>query len=129
MIFANINIEEPLSENLSFSLEGFTIFANGKDGLPYIVCTCPNKSTARASHGLLEIAKKAQDLPGICGYLTGDAALVPQVLATGQAVLPIMTILNDDTIFKDGVGMEIEGEFIEAGMAGYDEFIEKLRKA
>ncbi len=59
MIFANINIEEPLSENLSFSLEGITIFANG----------------------------------------------------------------------KDGVGAEIKGEFIEAGTAGYDEFIEKLRKA
>jgi hypothetical protein len=59
MIFANINIEEPLSENLSFSLEGFTIFAIGKDG--HIV--------------------------------------------------------------------EFDGEFIEAGTAAYDEFIEKLRKA
>ena len=121
MIFATIDIEEPLSENLSFSfsLEGFTIFANGKDGLPHIVCTCPNKSTARAFYGL----------PGICGYLTGDAALVPQVLATGQTVLAIMTTLNDDTIFKDGVGVGIEEEFIEASTAGYVEFIEKLRKA
>ncbi|HEX9386355.1 MAG TPA: hypothetical protein VF918_08545 [Anaerolineales bacterium] len=39
-----------------------------------------------------------------------------------------MTIINDGTIFKDGVGVEIEGEFIEAGTAGYDEFIEKLRR-
>lgn len=40
--------------------------------------------------------------------------------------------LEGFTIFangKDGVEVEIEGEFIEAGTAEYDEFIEKLRKA
>ena len=63
------------------------------------------------------------------GLVTGDAALVPQVLANGHIALAVMTIINDDTIFKDGVGVEIEEEFIEAGTAGYDEFIEKLRKA
>ena len=109
MIFAKTNIEEPLSENISFSLEGFT----------HIVCTCLNKSTVRAFHGL----------PRICGYVTGDVALVPQVLATGQTVLAVMTICNDNTVFKDGVGVEIKGEFIGAGTTGYDEFIEKLRKA
>jgi len=87
MIFANINIEELLSENLSFSLEGLNIFAMGKDDLPHIVCTAPNKSTARALHGLLEIAKKAHDLPGINGYVAGDAALIPQVLANGHIAL------------------------------------------
>jgi hypothetical protein len=80
-------------------------------------------------HGLLEIAKKAHDLPGINGYVTGDAALVPQVLANGHIALTATLIVNDGTIFKDGVGVEIEAEFIEAGTAGYDEFIEKLRRA
>jgi len=128
MLFDNNNIETLLSESKSFSLEGFNIFAIGKDDLPHIVCTAPNKSIARALHGLLEIGKKAHDLPGINGYVTGDAALVPQVLANGHIALTATLIVNDDTIFKDGVGVEIESEFIEAGTTGYDEFIEKLRK-
>ena len=129
MLFDNNNIETLLSESKSFLLEGFNIFAIGKDDLPHIVCTAPNKSTARALHGLLEIAKKAHDLPGINGYVTGDAALVPQVLANGHIALAVMSIINDDSIFKDGVGVEIDREFIEAGTPAYDEFIEKLRKA
>ena len=128
MLFDNNNIETLLSESKSFSLEGFNIFAIGKDDLPHIVCTAPNKSTARALQGLLEIAKKALDLPGINGYVTCDAALVPQVLANGHIALTATLIVNDDTTFKDGVGVEIEDEFIEAGTAGYDEFIENLRK-
>ena len=59
MIFVNINIEELLSESLSFSLEGVNIFAISKDNLPHIVCTAPNKSTAQALHGLLEIATRS----------------------------------------------------------------------
>ena|SRR6266496_4575859 len=129
MLFDNNNIETLLSESKSFSLEGFNIFAIGKDDLPHIVCTAPNKNTARALHGLLEIAKKAYNLQGINGYITGNAALVPQVLANGHIALTATLIVNDDTIFKDGVGVEIEREFIEAGTKGYDEFIEKLRKA
>ena len=129
MLFDNNNVETLLSESKSFLLEGFNIFAIGKDDLPHIVCTAPNKSTARALHGLLEIAKKAHDLPGINGYVTGDAALVPQVLANGHIALAATLIINDDAIFKDGVGVKIEGEFIETGTTGYDEFIDKLRKA
>ena len=63
MQFDNIDIEQFLSEAKSFSLEGFNIFYTGKDNLPHIVCTCPNKSVARAILGLLEIAKKAKDMP------------------------------------------------------------------
>lgn len=129
MIFVNISIEELLCESLSFSLDGFNIFAISKDNLPHIVCTAANKSTARALHGLLEIAKKAHDIQGINGYITGDAALIPQVLANGHVALAATLIVNDDAIFKDGVGVEIEGEFIETGTTGYDEFIDKLRKA
>ena len=129
MLFDNNNIEALLSESQSFSLEGFNIFAIGKDNLPHIVCTAPNKSTARALHGLLEIGKKAQNLQSVNGYVTGNAALVPQVLANGRIALATTLILNDDSIFKDGVKVEIEGEFIEAGTAAYDEFIGKLRKA
>ena len=129
MQFENIDIEKLLNESQSFSLEGFNIFYIGKDNLPHIVCTAPNKSTARALHGLLEIAKKAHDLQGINGYVTGDAALVPKVLANGHITLAVMSIINDDSIFKDGVGVEIDREFIDAGTPAYDEFIEKLRKA
>ena len=129
MQFENIDIEKLLNESQSFSLEGFNIFYIGKDNLPHIVCTAPNKSTARTLHGLLEIAKKAHDLQGINGYVTGDAALVPQMLANGHIALAVMSIINDDSIFKDGVGVEIDREFIEAGTPAYDEFIEKLRKA
>ena len=129
MLFDNNNIEMLLSESKSFSLEGFNIFAIGKDDLPHIVCTAPNKSTARALHSLLEIAKKAHDLQGINGYITGNAALVPQVLANGRIALAATLIINDDTIFKDGVEVEIEREFIEVGTTGYDAFVDKLRKA
>ena len=129
MLFDNNNIETLLSESKAFLLEGFNVFAIGRDDLPHIVCAAPNKSTARALHGLLEIAKKAHELTGINGYITGDAALVPQVLATGQVVLAAMTIINDDTIHRDGHIVEFDGEFIEAGTAAYDEFIGKLRQA
>lgn len=128
MLF-DANIEKLLSESKSFSLEGFNIFAIGKDNLPHIVCTAPNKSIARALYALLETAKKGQDLPGINGYVTGNAALVPQVLANGYTALVVMTIINDDTILKDGGKVDIEGDFIEAGTVEYDHYLEKLRKA
>lgn len=128
MLFEN-NIESLLSESKCFLLEGFNIFAIGGDDLPHIVCTAPNKSTARALHRLLEIAKKAHCLPGISGYVTGNAALAPQVLANGHIALVAALIINDDTIYKDGVEVGFEKEFIEAGTAAYDEFIEKLRRA
>ena len=63
MEFENIDIEQFLSEEKSFFLEGFNIFYTGKENLPHIVCTCPNKSLARAILGLLEIAKKAKEMP------------------------------------------------------------------
>ena len=128
MLF-DTNIEKLLSESKSFSLEGFNIFSIGKDNLPHIVCTAPNKNIARALCALLGTAKKGQDLPGINGYVTGNAALVPQVLANGYTALAVMTIINDDTILKDGGRVDIEGEFIEAGTAEYDHYLEKLRKA
>src|SRR5512139_2409248 len=124
MLFDN-NIETLLSESKSFSLDGFNIFAIGQDDLPHIVCTAPNKSIARALHRLLEIAKKAHDLQGINGYITGDAALVPQVLANGHIALAATLIINDDTICKDGIEVAIGAEFVEAGTIGYDEFIDK----
>ena len=65
MQFENIDIEKFLSEVKSFSLEGFNIFYIGQDNLPHIVCTCPNKSVARAILGLLEIAKKSKEMPSI----------------------------------------------------------------
>ena len=114
MLFDN-NIETLVSESKSFSLEGFNVFAIGKDDLPHIVCTAPNKSIARALHALLEIAKKAHDLQGINGYVTRNAALVPQVLANGHIALAATLIVNDETICKDGVEVAIGGEFIEAG--------------
>jgi len=121
-----------LETSKSFSLEGFNIFAIGKDDLPHIVCTAPNKSTARCLHGLLEIAKKAQDIQGIAAPITGDAELVPQILANGQIALTALVITDSDTIYKDGVDVEFDskwGTCIEAGTPEYDGFIEKLRKA
>ena len=132
MRFTNTNIQELLEESKSFSLEGFNIFAIGKDDLPHIVCTAPNKSTARALHGLLEIANKARDIQGIAAQITGDAELVPQILANGQIALTALVITDSDTIYKDGVDVEFDskwGTCIEAGTPEYDEFIEKLRKA
>ena len=132
MRFTNTNIQELLEASKSFSLEGFNIFAIGKDDLPHIVCTAPNKSTARALHGLLEIAKKAQDIQGIDAYITGDAQLVPQVLANGHIALTALVITDSDTIYKDGIDVEFDakcGTCIESGTPEYDEFIETLRKA
>ena len=132
MRFTNTNIQELLEASKSFSLEGFNIFAIGKDDLPHIVCTAPNKSTARALLGLLEIAKKAQDIQGIDAYIKGDAQLVPQVLANGHIALTALVITDSDTIYKDGVDVEFDakcGTCIESGTPEYDEFIETLRKA
>ncbi len=132
MRFTNTNIQELLEASKSFSLEGFNIFAIGKDDLPHIVCTAPNKSTARALHGLLEIAKKAQNIQGIDAYIAGGAELVPQVLATGHIALVALVITDGDTIYKDGIDVEFDAECgtcIEAGTPEYDAFIEKLRKA
>ena len=128
MLF-DTNIAKLLSESKSFSLEGFNIFSIGKDNLPHIVCTAPNKSIAQALYALLETAKKGEDLPGINGYVTGNAALVPQVLANGYTALAVITIISDDTILKDGGKVDFEEEFIEAGTAEYDRYLEKLRKA
>lgn len=132
MRFTNTNIQELLEASKAFSLEGFNIFAIGKDDLPHIVCTAPNKSTARALHGLLEIAKKAQGIQGIDAHITGDAELVPQVLATGHIALTALVITDCDTIYKDGVDVEFGAKCstcMETGTPEYDEFIEKLRKA
>ena len=68
MQFENIDIEKFLSEVKSFSLEGFNIFYTGKDNHPHIVCTCPNKSVARAILGLLEIANKVKEMPSTDAY-------------------------------------------------------------
>jgi hypothetical protein len=132
MRFTNTDIQELLEASKSFSLEGFNIFAIGKDDLPHIVCTAPNKSTARALHGLLEIAKKAHDIQGIDAYITGDTQLVPQVLANGHIALTVLVITDSDTIYKDGIDVEFDGRCgtcTEAGTTEYDEFIETLRKA
>jgi len=132
MMFTNNDVTKLLEEYISFQIEGFNIFGIGsKDQLPHIVCVTPDKSTAKALLALLEIAKKAQQLQGIDGYITGDAALVPQVLATGHIALTALVIMGDETIFKGGTGVEFDREFgrcIEAGTAEYDQFIDKLRK-
>lgn len=132
MRFTNTNIQELLEASKSFSLEGFNIFAIGKDDFPHIVCTAPNKSTARALLGLLEIAKKAQNIQGIDAYITGDTQLVPQVLANGSIALTAQVITDSDTIYKDGVDVAFDakcGTCIESGTPEYDELIEKLRRA
>ena len=131
-MFTNNDVTKLLEEYMSFQIEGFNIFGIGsKDQLPHIVCVTPDKSTAKALLALLEIAKKAQQLQGIDGYITGDAALVLQVLATGHIALTALVIMDDETIFEDGTGVEFDSEFgtcIEAGTAEYDQFIDKLRK-
>ena len=133
MRFTNNDITKLLEEFKSFQVEGFNLFGIGsQDDLPHIVCVTPNRSTVNALHALLEIAKKAQDLPGMDGYVTGDTALTPQVLATGHIALTALVIMDHDTIFKDGTDVEFDtacGTCIEAGTPQYDEFIEKLRKA
>src|SRR5690242_2748565 len=106
MMFTNNNVTNLLEDYICFQIEGFNIFGIGiKDQLPHIVCVTPNKSTAKAILALLEIAKKAQQLQGIDGYITGDAALVPQVLATGHIALSALVIRDDETIFKHGTGV------------------------
>src|SRR5215203_1118728 len=111
MRFTNTNIQELLEASKSFLLEGFNIFAIGKDDLPHIVCTTPNKSTARALHGLLEIAKKAQAIQASNAYITGDAELVPQVLANGQIALTALVITDSNTIYKDGVDVGFDSKW------------------
>ena len=132
MRFTNTNIQELLEESKSFSVEGFNIFAIGKDDLPHIVCAAPNKSIARAIHGLLEIAKKAQLMQESDTSITGDAELIPQVLANGDMALAALVITDSDTIYKDGIDVKFDaqcGTCIEAGTPEYEKFIEKLRTA
>ena len=132
-MFTNNDITKLLEEFKSFQIEGFNLFGIGsKDDLPHIVCVTPNRSTARAFQALLEIAKKAQRLQSVDGYITGDAQLVPQVLATGHVALTALVIRHDDTIFRNTTAVEFDARWstcIEAGTGEYDEFIDKLRQA
>ena len=121
MQFENIDIEKLLNESQSFSLEGFNIFYIGKDNLPHIVCTCPDKSTAKAIYGLLEIAKKAREMPvRDAAYITCETYLSPQVLANGNTALVATMLLFDKPLDADD-------DEIEIGSPEYETFIEKLR--
>ena len=56
MQFDNPNIQDLVSQYRDFSVEGFNIFAMGKDRLPHLICVCPNKTFARAIQSVLTIA-------------------------------------------------------------------------
>ena len=87
MQFENVNIQNLVTEYRDFSVEGFNIFALGKDHLPHLICVCPNKSFARAVQSLLAVAKSAMALEPANGDINSDSRLLPRMLVDGKLVV------------------------------------------
>jgi hypothetical protein len=109
MQFENVNIQNLVTDYRDFSVEGFNIFAIGKDHLPHLICVCPNKTFARAIQSLLAVAKFAIDLKPTNGEINSDCRLVPRVLANGRLALVASVI--DNAVWKNG--NEVEDEKLE----------------
>jgi hypothetical protein len=124
MEFENVNIQNLVSEFRDFSVEGFNIFALGKDNLPHLICVCPNKSFARAVQSLLRIAKYAQNLQAAQAEITSNCRLTPMVLADGTAAL-VATVI-DDAVWKNGNEVEYEELELQLRSPQYESFVSQF---
>jgi hypothetical protein len=115
------NVEKLVTEYSDFSVEGFNIFAVGKDRLPHLICVCPNRSFARAIQSLLSIAKYSQDLPMTNLDLTGICLLSPRMLADGTLALVATRI--DDAVWRNGNEVEYDDLELQLGTSPYQSFV------
>ena len=127
MQFENVNIQNLVTEYRDFSVEGFNIFALGKDHLPHLICVCPNKTFARAIQSLLAVAKSAMDLKPTGGEINSDCRLVPTVLADGRLALVASVI--DNAVCKDGNEVEYEELELCLGTTEYWNFTARFLEA
>ena len=121
MQFENPNIQDLVAQYRDFSVEGFNIFATGKDHLPHLICVCPNKAFARAIQALLTIAKQAHDLPKTSAQMTTGCLLSPAVLADGTLAL-VATLIND-AVWRNGNELEYEELELQLGTSAYQNFV------
>ena len=124
MRFENVNIQNLISQFKAFSVEGFNIFAKGKDNLPHLICACPNKDIARAIQSFLAIAKCAQNLQMVNAEITSSCYLVPMLLADGTLAL-VATVI-DDAVWKNGSELEYDEQELQLGSLGYENFVRQF---
>lgn len=125
MEFQNVDLKQLLEHYEAFTVEGFNIFSKGKeDHLPHLICTCPNKSMARAVQSLLEIASQAQALPISNAEVTMHGHLAPVILANGNLALAVTLIA--DAVWKNGEEIDYEGFELILGSSAYEELIRKI---
>ena len=124
MQFENVNIQNLVTEYRDFSVEGFNIFALGKDYLPHLICVCPNKTFARAIQSLLAVAKSAMALEPANAEISSDCRLLPMVLADGRLALVASVI--DNAVWKDGNEMEYDELELRLGTTEYQDFVSRF---
>ncbi len=124
MQFENANIENLIAQYQAFSVEGFNIFAKGKDNLPHLICVCPNKPFARAIQALLIIAKRAQNLQAINAEINSTCYLAPMLLADGRLALVVTVI--DDAVWKNGNEVEYDESELQLGSTAYEDFVKRF---
>ena len=124
MQFENVNIQNLVTEYREFSVEGFNIFALGKDHLPHLICVCPNKTFARAVQSLLAVAKSAMALEPAKGDINSDCRLLPRMLADGKLALVASVI--DNAVWKNGNEVEYEELQLHLGTTEYQNFVSRF---
>lgn len=124
MEIQNKFLESLVSSYRSFSVEGFNIFALGKDNLAHLICVCPNRDFARAIQSLLTIAEKAKGLHPLDAYVTSNCYLSPKILADGTLGL-VATLINDATDL-DGKELEYREADLLLGSQAYEAFAKKF---
>ena len=124
MQFENVNIQDLVSDYRDFSVEGFNIFATGQDNLPHLICTCPNKDTARAIQSLLTITKGAYSLQVVNAYVTSHCYLSPKILADGS--LAMVALVINDAVYVDGRELEYNEPELPLGTSEYENFVRQF---
>jgi hypothetical protein len=120
MQFDTVNTENLLSKFQGFSVEGVHIFAAGKDNSKQLICTCPNKDSARAIQCLLSIAQAAHSLQVVNACITSHCHLSPKILADGS--LGMVAIVINDAVYVDGDELEYNEPELQLGTAEYVHF-------
>jgi hypothetical protein len=125
MEFQNVDLKQLLEHYEAFTVEGFSIFSKGKeDHLPHLICTCPNKSMARALQSMLEIVSQAHSLPTFNSEVTTHGYLAPVILANGNLAFAVSLI--DDVVWKNGEEIDYEGAGLILGSSAYEKLIQKI---
>jgi hypothetical protein len=120
MQFTNVSVENLLSKCQGFSVEGVNVFAAGKDDSNQLICTRPNKDSARAIQSLLSIAQAAHNLQVVNACITSHCYLSPKILADGSLGM-VATVIND-AVYVDGDEFEYNEPELQLGTSEYVHF-------